>query len=367
MNYYDIILAKKLSGGGGGGSAVLINKNISANGTYNAASDNADGYKKVVVNVPNPSTGSLSITSNNTYDVTNYASAVVNVPTGITPTGTIPITQNGTVDVTNYASANVNVSGWTSDGIANGTEPNGDITVTSQTLLTHAFQGRTGITSITANSVISIPIGFLQSCSGLTQASFPNATEIWDDAFNSCSHLVSVDVRNVTKLRTKRIFSGCSSLTTFVGGLTKLQSFADQSFKNTRVPIFVLPSCTSVGLEAFAGNTALTTCDFDAVSLGSTSVFSGDTSLATLIIRKNSVASLNNINSFTNTPFADGGTGGTLYVPNDLIASYHSASNWSTILGYTNNQIKSIESTHTDPTAPIDLTLYYADGTPIGA
>ena len=54
-----------------------------------------------------------------------------------------------------------------------------------------------------------------------------------------------------------------------------------------------------------------------------------------------------------------------LYVPNDLISSYQSASNWSTILGYANNQIKSIESTHTDPNAPIDLTLYYIDGTPI--
>ena len=37
------------------------------------------------------------------------------------------------------------------------------------------------------------------------------------------------------------------------------------------------------------------------------------------------------------------GSAGTLYVPNDLIASYQSASNWSTILGYTNNQIKKIE------------------------
>ena len=87
MNYYDILLAKKLNGGGGG-EATLIDKSISSNGTYNASSDNADGYKKVVVNVPNPSTGSLSITSNNTYDVTNYASAVVNVPADKTGTFT---------------------------------------------------------------------------------------------------------------------------------------------------------------------------------------------------------------------------------------------------------------------------------------
>lgn len=108
MNYYDVLFAKKLNGGGGG-EAVLIDKNISANGTYNASTDSADGYKKVVVSVPNPSTGSLSITSNNTYDVTNYASAVVNVPNP--STGTISITTNGTVDVTNYASADVSVSG----------------------------------------------------------------------------------------------------------------------------------------------------------------------------------------------------------------------------------------------------------------
>lgn len=79
MDFDSILLARKLEGGGGGGSATLIDKNINANGTYNASTDNADGYKKVVVSVPNPSTGSLSITSNNTYDVTNYASAVVNV------------------------------------------------------------------------------------------------------------------------------------------------------------------------------------------------------------------------------------------------------------------------------------------------
>lgn len=34
-----------------GGSATLIEKSITQNGTYNASSDNADGYSKVVVNV----------------------------------------------------------------------------------------------------------------------------------------------------------------------------------------------------------------------------------------------------------------------------------------------------------------------------
>lgn len=60
----------------------LITKTITANGTYNASDDSADGYSSVTVNVP---------------------------ASGITPTGSINITTNGTHDVTNYASANVNV------------------------------------------------------------------------------------------------------------------------------------------------------------------------------------------------------------------------------------------------------------------
>lgn len=51
-------------------------------------------------------TGSISITENGTSDVTQYASAAVNVPQ---PSGSVSITSNGTVDVTSYASAVINV------------------------------------------------------------------------------------------------------------------------------------------------------------------------------------------------------------------------------------------------------------------
>lgn len=96
-------------------------KAITANGAYNAASDNLGGYSSVIVNVP-PSTASLgtkSITANGTYSAATdnydgYSEVVVNVPTGSTPTGTknISISSNGitTEDVTNYASAQITVA-----------------------------------------------------------------------------------------------------------------------------------------------------------------------------------------------------------------------------------------------------------------
>ena len=74
MNLRDFALGK--ASGGGGGEATLINKNISANGTYNASSDSADGYKKVVVAVPQP-TGNINITDTSQTNVSAYATAQV--------------------------------------------------------------------------------------------------------------------------------------------------------------------------------------------------------------------------------------------------------------------------------------------------
>ena len=68
MDLTSYMLGKKA--GGGGTPAILIDKNISANGTYNASSDEADGYKKVVVDVE-PNLTTKSITQNGTYNASS--------------------------------------------------------------------------------------------------------------------------------------------------------------------------------------------------------------------------------------------------------------------------------------------------------
>ena len=110
-----------LSGGGGGGSATLITKSITANGTYLATDDSADGYSSVTVNVSGgstptlqakaatPTTSSQTITADSGYD--GLSSVTVDaIPSGyIIPSGSQSITENGTYDVTSKASVVVDV------------------------------------------------------------------------------------------------------------------------------------------------------------------------------------------------------------------------------------------------------------------
>lgn len=60
-------------------------KSITANGTYTAQSDNLNGYSSVTVNVPSSASGTLNITQNGVYDVSQYASADVSVSGGGAP------------------------------------------------------------------------------------------------------------------------------------------------------------------------------------------------------------------------------------------------------------------------------------------
>lgn len=155
------------------------------------------------------------------------------------------------------------------------------------------------LTTYSSNDVTRVPDYALRGVSSLQTISLPNATAIGRNAFTECTNLTSA---------------------TFSADIT------------------------SVGQYAFSSCPALEEIDLKKASSIGANCFNGDSKLNTIILRKtNGVTSIASTSAISGTPFASGGAGGTLYVPQDLIASYQSASNWSTILGYANNQIKKIE------------------------
>lgn len=210
------------------------------------------------------------------------------------------------------------------------------------TLYPYQFAG-SSITEIHAPYIVNfndgnnIGMGIFRDCTNLTVVDMPQLTNTGSNGyqFSGCTSLQTVNLPMA--MTGQYMFNGCTNLVTAVIGVKK-------------------SSAANMNSNDFRGCTKLTTVDINTARVYTNS-FYGCSVLTNLIIRSDSVPTLSNINAFTNTPFASGKSGGTLYVPEDLISSYQSASNWVTILGYTNNSIKKIEG-----------TIYetkYADGTTI--
>lgn len=212
---------------------------------------------------------------------------------------------------------------WTTDGIASRTDPNGSITISSAVtnIGERAFVNCEGITDVTIQGNPFIGVYALDGCKGMTKLHTPNLTRLKSGNYSTSTYT----------------FRNC----------VQLEGVVFPSFGNEVVDSYIFDGCTLLTYADFA----------DMQRLGGANVFR-NTSLNILVLRKTSgVVTLQDINNFNNSPFASGGTGGTLYVPQSLISSYQTTSNWPTILGYANNRIQSIEG------SPYEN--YYADGTPI--
>lgn len=196
-------------------------------------------------------------------------------------------------------------------------KPVGAITSDILSLPPYAIAKRTGITSIE-----------------LTNGSFTIGTS----NFRECTSVQTIKTPGKIGAGVNSCFYGCTALQGIV--LVHADNY-DRTLYN----------------EFFRGCSALSYLDTNLSGSGQSNVFYGCANLGTLVLRKNGVFTLGNINHFTGTPFASGGSGGTLYVPSALISSYQSATNWSTILGYSTNSIQAIEGSQYEN--------YYADGTPI--
>lgn len=252
-----------------------------------------------------------------------FVSAVQAIPTGTTPTGTkqISITENGTTteDVAAYANAEITVN--VQGGL-------GDDTLAKKLNNTLISYENSDLTSIPHS-------GFLRMGSAFKTLSLPNVVSAGQDAFR----YNYITAFNLPKLQTAG------------------QSLFYQSFSVEQITLPALVTANVQNLFAYCDNLLAVDIGPNLTGMLGTFTFYNSSKLITIILRSNTQINLNHVNAFNNTPFASNGSGGTLYVPQALIADYQAATNWSTILGYSSNQI-----------LPIEGSIYetqYADGTPI--
>lgn len=214
-----------------------------------------------------------------------------------------------------------------------------------------AFEGCTSLNAITPETfpkVKNIPAGnnYMFSTSGIKTLEWPVLEQFKSlYGFKECTALVSADMANLTTANS-HLFSGCKALTSV--NLPKLTVLPDSALtKCESLKSVTLPSVTAFdGYSCFAECKTLEQVDLPlCASIPEGKHFRYCYALTALILRNTgTVCTLNNVDSFTQTPIEEGT--GYIYVPSALIESYKTAANWSTFA----NQFRKLEEWTVDGT-----------------
>lgn len=196
----------------------------------------------------------------------------------------------------------------------------------------YAFYNCAGLTKVDFPQAKTIETNAFAYCSHLPEVNFPQVTSLKGYAFFKCSNLTEVDFPLLTSIGAYA-FSGCSKLTHL--NIPLLESIDSNGFKDCDSLTEVsFPSLRDIGNNAFRSCLGLSevNLEMDLPQMGyiRALAFNNCAKLAKLILRNSKVVyTLSGTNAFTNTPIKKSGEG-YIYVPDDLVDSYKTATNWST-------------------------------------
>ncbi len=313
------------TGGGGSGDGVTIrnqNKTITQNGSYKADSG-FTGLGTVTVNVPqeDPVLQDKTVTQNGKYTADTgfdgLGAVTVAVPEPVLQDKTV--TENGeyTADAgytgLGKVTVNVEASGGGEDTLNLQLDDNlSEVHITSKNVPSYAFYQRVNVETVSGEFVETIHSQSFDGCTKLKSVNLPIAQidRNKNGAFQNCTMLENVHMPGLTlSIGGTSIFSGCASL---------------QSVQ--------FPKLDKITATCFRDCANLKCMDAGLTRLIQANAFLRDVAFTCLILRKtDEIATLENTSAFSDTPFASGGTGGTVYCPAALITQYQQATNWATL------------------------------------
>lgn len=227
------------------------------------------------------------------------------------------------------------------------------------------------ITEFKDNTLTNVGQFAFYNCTDLTDVAAPNATQIEKYAFYGCSNLDDVDFPCVTSVGAYA-FVNCPLANVNLPKLTALPDLGnvfDGAGKDTNA---VFQSLNTVGSDSFRYS-LFTQIDLPVCTFINDRAFYGAINLNTLILRSDTVCTLNSENALQGpvddalTPIAKGT--GYIYVPSALVDSYNAETNWSTFA----NQFRKLEEWTVDGTVTGELAtnkhmvrFFNSDGTLLG-